>query len=134
MTHQLCHAHLPDGPPNLEKLLSKSLPIIPDVERPLVGPQTVRFDSFSMLRWTLLGHGGYATYPHKDANGLCTWIFAHVGIKVWAIMEPKYVKTEHDTRRTQFKLHKAMMGAPFDWDYEKDSNMYTTFLAPGGMM
>jgi hypothetical protein len=79
-------------------------------------------------------HGGYATYPHKDANGLCTWIFAHVGVKIWAILEPKYMQPEHDTRPAQFKLHYQMTGAPFRWNYEEASDMYTAFLAPGDML
>jgi len=132
MTHHACHAHLPEG----QSQTAKSIPVdsLPNHEQSLIGPQALRYDQVSMLRWTLMTHGGYATYPHKDANGLCTWIFAHVGVKIWAIMEPKYLSPQHDKRAAQFKLHIQMMGAPFSWHYEHASDMYTAFLAPGDML
>jgi hypothetical protein len=107
---------------------------LPTQEQPLVGPQALRYDHVSIIRWNLISHGGYGTYPHKDANGLCTWIFAHVGVKIWAILEPKYLSPQHDRRAAQFKLHTRMMGAPFTWQYEQASDMYTSFLAPGDML
>jgi hypothetical protein len=116
------------------KTKSNSAPTIPGREQPLVGPQVVRFDNVSMLRWTLMTCGGYATYNHKDANGVCTWMFAHTGVKIWAIPEPKYLSPEHNTCHGQFKLHYKMMGAPLLWEYEQASDMYTTFLAPGDML
>jgi len=116
------------------KAKSNSAPKIPDREQNLVGPQVIRFDNVSMLRWTLMTHGGYATFNHKDANGMCTWMFAHTGVKIWAILEPKYLSPEHDTRRAQFNLHYKIMGAPLLWEYEEASDMYTTFLAPGDML
>jgi hypothetical protein len=119
---------------NSWKLAQVKSPTLPLNQQPLVGPQSVRFDTVSMLRWTLMTHGGYATYPHKDANGKCTWMFAHVGVKVWAIMEPKYSSTMHNTRSAQFRLHRQMMDAPFEWKFEKAANMYTTFLEPGDML
>ena len=87
-----------------------------------------------MLRWTLLAHSGYVTYPHKDANGLCTWIFAHAGIKIWAILEPRYVSKQHKERFQQFKLHCKMLNTPLSWEYEQCSGTYSMFLAPGDML
>jgi hypothetical protein len=133
MTHHECHAHMPQRISTNLRLYGKrdAPPTLPKTEQPLTGPQAVRFDSFSMLRWTLMAHGGYVTYLHKDSNGLCTWVFAHVGVKIWAIKEPKYSDPEHNTRHRQFKLHHDMMQ---DWELDPASGMYTTFLAAGDMM
>lgn len=92
---------------------SGSLLKIPRNEQSLVGPQAVCFDNFSIQCWTLMTHGSYTAYPHKDVNRLCTWIFTHVGVKIWAIMEPKYTLSEHDSRCAQFDLHYKMTGACF---------------------
>ena len=132
MTHHACHAHLPKR--ISQKARAMPVDSLPSHEQSLVGPQALRYDHVSMIRWTLISHGGYSTYPHKDANGLCTWIFAHVGIKIWAILEPKYLSPHHNKRAAQFKLHTQMMGAPFNWQYEEASDMYTVFLAPGDML
>ena len=134
VTHHEYYAHMPERMPAQMASKSTSVPNLPKAQQPLVGPQAVRFDTFLMLRWTLMAHGGYVTYPHKDANGLCTWIFVHVGVKVWAIFEPTCLSPDHDSCRGQFKLHEQIMGAPLTWDYEKVSDMYTTFLAPGDLL
>jgi hypothetical protein len=99
----------------------------------LSGPQVIRMDTLTMLRWNLMCHGGYVTYPHKDANGLCTWIYAHVGVKVWAILEPRYLPS-HVSRKSQMDLHYDIMGAPVTWTFEKASSMYTTFLGAGDVL
>jgi hypothetical protein len=129
MTHHLCLAHMPERISKNTKSKGGD-PTLPKQEQPLVGPQAVRFDTFSLLRWSLMTHGGYVTYPHKDANGLCTWLYANVGVKVLAILEPRY-SPEHATRRAQFKLNSDVMR---HWEHNKVSDMYTTFLAPGDML
>jgi hypothetical protein len=133
ITHQECHAHMP-ARPSIQRGKGGSLPTTATTEQPLVGPQTIRYDTGSMLRWSLLTHGGYVTYPHKDANGLCTWIFAQTGIKIWAILDPSYVSPDHHKRSAQFGLHSKMMYAPLRWDFEEHSGRYSVFLAPGDML
>jgi hypothetical protein len=129
MTHHGCYAHQPER--MSQKARAGPLPSLSSHEQALVGPQALRFDQVSMLRWTLISHAGYATYPHKDANGLCTWIFAHVGVKIWAVMEPKYLSPQHNKRAAQFTLHTRIMNS---WQDEQASDMYTVFLAPGDML
>jgi hypothetical protein len=41
-----------------------------------LGPKHINFDMWRQQNWELLTHGGFLTYPHHDAGGLCT--FAHV--------------------------------------------------------
>jgi hypothetical protein len=131
MTHQDCYTHLPTKFQHTKAPTTSFT--IPKVEQSLVGPQAVRMDSFTMLRWDLVTHAGFPTFIHKDANGLCTWIFSHVGVKIWAILEPKY-STDHRTRTKQFALHKRMLDSPTSSDWDQASTMYTTFLAPGDML
>jgi hypothetical protein len=134
ITHHDCYAHQPVKRTMNKQTKYNSVLTRPAKEQSLLGPQTVRMDSMTMLRWCLMAHGTFVTYPHKDANGLCTWIYAHVGVKIWAILEPVYTFPSHDSRESQFELHGRMMHAPIVWEYEEVSKMYTAFLEPGDMM
>ncbi|KAG6369558.1 hypothetical protein JVT61DRAFT_14261 [Boletus reticuloceps] len=49
------------------------------------GVQTVR-------GWDLMTHGGFVTYPHHDASGLCTYMNVRSGTRIWA-----YIDTATDT-------------------------------------
>jgi hypothetical protein len=48
------------------------------------GVQTISGDSEKVRGWDLLTHGGFVTYPHHDASGLCTYVNVRSGTKIWA--------------------------------------------------
>ena len=86
-----------------------------------------------MSHWNLLTHPGFVTYPHKDANDLCTWIYAHQGVKVWGILRPTY-NAEKGSKEDVFKAHDAMVRPPADLSWDNESEMYTIFLAAGDLL
>jgi hypothetical protein len=93
----------------------------------------VSVDNLKLSRWSLLTHPGFVTGAHKDANGLCTWIYAHQGVKIWGVLKPSHA-SELLSKEELFKLHEAML-APYghpSWD--SNSDMYTVCLAPGDLL
>jgi hypothetical protein len=133
LTHQLSYTHIPSKPSKERPRKSTVAPPKAAKTQDLAGPQVVRMDTWTMLRWNLMCHGGYVTYPHKDANGLCTWIYANVGVKIWAILEPRYFSSD-TSRKGQMDLHCDIMGAPLSLTYDQASEMYTTVMAPGDIL
>ena len=95
--------------------------------------ESVRLAAVKMSQWNLLTHAGFVTYPHKDANGVCTWIYAHQGVKVWGILRPTYT-SEHNSKEDLFKVHEAMIKPPGDFSWGDQSQMYTIFLAAGDLL
>ncbi|KAI6042282.1 hypothetical protein EDC04DRAFT_2601068 [Pisolithus marmoratus] len=47
------------------------------------GVHTMHEDAERLWGWDLLTHGGFLTYPHHDAEGLCTYIMVLSGTKIW---------------------------------------------------
>jgi hypothetical protein len=133
VTHHDSYAHLSARVMDKEPTKKTLKPLMPTTEQGVMGPQVVRIDSLYMLRWTLLTHGGYVTYPHVDANGLLSWLCSDFGVKIWAILNPKYA-ADDDTRAKHFRLHGKMMNSPVSWTFEEASDMYTTFLSPGDVL
>ena len=52
-----------------------------------IGPQLMLHDSWRMAGWDLLTHGGFLTYPHHDASGLCTYVTIRSGSKIWCYLD-----------------------------------------------
>jgi hypothetical protein len=93
--------------------------------------QVVRLSTWKIMQWNLVTHAGYMTCQHKDANGLCTWIYAHVGVKIWAIIRPKYT-AEHRTVRKVDNLHKSILDCGEDELDQHD--VATVFLSAGELL
>ncbi|KAI6016262.1 hypothetical protein BKA83DRAFT_4497885 [Pisolithus microcarpus] len=55
----------------------------PDNGKEFFGVQTIHGDTERLRGWDLMTHGGFLTYPHHDAGGLCTYITVRSGTKVW---------------------------------------------------
>ena len=90
-------------------------------------------DNLRLSRWNLLTHPGFVTGAHKDANGLCTWVYAHQGVKIWGVLTPSH-KPDSCTKEQLFEEHDTML-APFgDTSWDTNSSMYTIFLAPGDLL
>jgi hypothetical protein len=53
------------------------------------GPQVIKPANWSSHGWRLVSHPGAFTHPHNDCCGLCTYVVAETGCKIWAIMQPK---------------------------------------------
>lgn len=99
--------------------------------RDLVGPQLVRYDNWRSQAWDLMSHAGFLTYPHHDANGLCTYIFAQCGMKIWAILYFKDIYTEM-TRQRLIDLSTEMVDE--NDAYQKISEPFNIFLSPGDLL
>jgi hypothetical protein len=98
----------------------------------LVGAQVIRLSTWKIMQWNLITHAGFVTEKHKDANGMCTWVYAHVGTKIWAIVRPKYT-TKHSTWTKQRELHRNIMGANTE-DLSEYGDVFTTFLEKGQIL
>lgn len=53
-----------------------------------VGPRYMNFDMWRLQGWELHTHGGFLTYPHHDAAGLCTYVYPRSGAKIWMFIRP----------------------------------------------
>ena len=49
--------------------------------------QTMLGDSEKLCGWDLLTHGGFLTYPHHNAAGLCTYVTMQSGSKIWGYLD-----------------------------------------------
>jgi hypothetical protein len=101
-------------------------------EQVVAGPQVIRMCTWQMMQWNLLTHAGFVTFPHKDANGLCTWIYSHTGVKIWAIIEPKCT-TQHNTRNKLNELHRRICYSETE-QLAENADIFTTFLSPGDIL
>ncbi|KIJ57509.1 hypothetical protein HYDPIDRAFT_35036 [Hydnomerulius pinastri MD-312] len=52
-----------------------------------IGIQTILFDTWRCTGWDLLTHGGFLTYPHHDASGMCTYVSVRSGTKIWGYLD-----------------------------------------------
>ena len=93
----------------------------------------VSVDNLKLSRWNLLTHPGFVTGAHKDANGLCTWIYPHQGVKIWAVLKPSQ-KSDSRSKEQLFREHDAMLASIGDASWDTNSSMYTIFLAPGDLL
>ncbi|KAI0056193.1 hypothetical protein BV25DRAFT_1842471 [Artomyces pyxidatus] len=50
-----------------------------------VGPRFASIDAHRFRHWDLMTTSGFYTFPHHDANGLCTWASVRDGCKIWAV-------------------------------------------------
>lgn len=123
-----CYADLPKRLPKSEDSTYKK-PTEAQTQT-LRGPQVFRVSTWSIMQWTLMTHAGFLTYHHKDANGLCTWLYAHVGMKVWAVLEPRY--TDHHSSRARIhQLHRNIMNSAA---IDEEADVFTAFLRPGQLL
>lgn len=51
------------------------------------GVQAMMGDTERLRGWDLLTHGGFLTYPHHDAAGLCTYVTVQCGTKLWGYFD-----------------------------------------------
>jgi len=131
MTRRTSTVHFPKRLP--KEPLKEYKPPAEGKEQTINHSQVIRLDSIFTGQWKLLCHAGFVTYPHINANGLCSWIYAHHSIKIWTVLEPKYTY-KHDTRNKLIEFHKSLYGAPHNWSFKENCNMYTTFLEPGSVL
>jgi len=74
--------------------------------RSLVGIQVISGDWEKARGWDLLTHGGFLTYPHHDARGLCTYVTPRSGTKIWAYVDTQGGSTAD--RKSLFKMFDRM--------------------------
>ncbi|KAI6001233.1 hypothetical protein EDD15DRAFT_2230494 [Pisolithus albus] len=46
--------------------------------------QLMNFDAWRSRAWDVMTHGGFLTYPHRDATGFLTYSYVQTGAKIWA--------------------------------------------------
>ncbi|KAF8418644.1 hypothetical protein L210DRAFT_3655529 [Boletus edulis BED1] len=54
-----------------------------------VSDKLIHGDIWTSRSWGLLHHAGILTYPHHDAEGMCTFAIPMSGAKSWVLMFPK---------------------------------------------
>jgi hypothetical protein len=79
--------------------------------------------------WELHTHGGFLTYPHHDASGLCTYVFTRSGIKIWCYQRPNIAN--YETRKDFFK---ALDGIGSPDGYKSLQEVGTFLLEPGSLL
>jgi hypothetical protein len=75
-----------------------------------LGPQVMLYDAWRGQGWALLSHGGFVTYPHHDASGLCTYVYPRSGCKLWGYFHPSVMEANQN-RETLFKVFDTLPGA-----------------------
>jgi hypothetical protein len=124
-----CYAKLPKRLPTKESQQYKE-PKDQQTQR-LYAAQVIRLDSWALMQWNIISHAGFLTHHHKDANGLCTWMYAHTGVKLWAVMQPVF-NDSHNTRRKIHELNHSIMKARSSVD--ETCVVHTVFLQPGDLL
>jgi hypothetical protein len=97
----------------------------------LVGPQLIRFDNWRSQAWDLITHAGFLTYPHHDANGLCTYTFTQCGMKIWGSLQFKD-GTANTARHDLININEKMV-AEHD-AYKKVSDTFNIYLYPRDLL
>jgi hypothetical protein len=63
--------------------------------------------------WELHTHGGFVTYPHHDAAGLCTYVYPRSGAKLWTVITP-HLKDYSDRKALFEDMDKLGFYSNFD--------------------
>lgn len=93
------------------------------------GPLHVQFDTWRQQQWELHTHGGFITYPHHDAAGLCTYTYARSGAKIWCFIRPDLSKYKD---RNSLFLDLDNFGYPEE--FSKVTPVGTILLEPGSVL
>ena len=96
------------------------------------GVQTVSGDTERSSGWDLLTHGGFLTYGHHDAGGLCTHASVRSGTKIWA-----YMSTTDATIKSLdelFKTWDTLFEASVEMQLPPNLQMGTIVLRKGGTL
>lgn len=88
------------------------------------GVQIISGDSERVRGWDLMTHGGFVTYPHHDASGLCTYVTVRSGTKIWA-----YIDTESNV-----STGKAALYSEWDALFRKSSGTEVPPEVPMGTL
>lgn len=59
-----------------------------NADKSFLGVQAPHGDAERLRGWDLITHGGFLTYPHHDAAGLCTYVTCRSGTKIWGYIDP----------------------------------------------
>jgi hypothetical protein len=55
---------------------------------PVVGPRYANFDMWRQQSWEIHSHGGFAMYPYHHGGGLCTYLHAQSGARLFTFITP----------------------------------------------
>ena len=95
------------------------------------GPRVMLFDAWRGQGWDLLSHGGFVTYPHHDASGLCTYVYPRSGCKIWGYFLPS-IDQPGQNREVLFKKFDKLPGIA-EGDFKKEE-MGTILLEEGEIL
>lgn len=103
-------------------------------EAEYIGPQVIRFDQIRTQSWDLISHGGFLTWPHHDANGLCTFMQVQSGMKIWGMLDlkPPAAGETPGGRSEVMEWHKAVVEE--NDAYLNATEGYNVFLEAGDFM
>lgn len=95
------------------------------------GPYLCHYDMWRQQNWELHTHGGFLTYPHHDAAGLCTYVYVESGAKLWCFFRPNMTLSQPKTRGQLFRSMDNMCGFG---GYDKHEQAGTVLLEPGDIL
>jgi hypothetical protein len=127
LQHRLSmHRHLRDNVNALEITMRGEYS---NADTDCVGPSYSYFDMWRQQGWELHTHGGFLTYPHHDAAGLCTYMYIRSGAKIWAFIRPQLheyqSRPELFARQDQLGIYQ---------NYQSIQPMAVILLEPGELL
>jgi hypothetical protein len=84
------------------------------------------------MQWNAITHGGYIDHQQKYPNGFCTWLYAHVGVKILAIIRPKYT-TDDTTPHKVNNLHSRIVHSEPE-GLREHADVFSIFLSAGRVL
>ncbi|KAI0058927.1 hypothetical protein BV25DRAFT_1918846 [Artomyces pyxidatus] len=98
-----------------------------------VGPRIATIDSFNFRHWDLVTMAGFFTWPHHDANGLCTWASVRDGAKIWGMIRFRDNRTATCTSRKDMMrlFEKALTSGAAQSHETSDYEIFVTILERG---
>ena len=82
--------------------------------------------------WGLAHHAGILTYPHHDAEGMCTYVVPMSGAKDWVVISPK----KGVVSRSEMPKYLQLLTNPENpiSDFLDKMHMETVHLCAGDLM
>jgi hypothetical protein len=94
-------------------------------------PFVVAAANWSSPGWRLVTHPGAVTFPHNDCCGLCTYVVADAGCKIWAVMRQRQGPNQTwEEKVADYKDRIRILGD----DNRFDCDMVTVVLEEGDIM
>ncbi|EPQ49805.1 hypothetical protein GLOTRDRAFT_134590 [Gloeophyllum trabeum ATCC 11539] len=101
----------------------------------LAGPQLMHPDTYQLVMWDLITHGGFVSHTHHDAGGAATWMAIRDGAKFWTLIK---MKTDGLVSREQvqqrFKRATKSLPKLLEKYHDEVEQIGTVCLVPGDIL